>query len=200
VIEWAGTTLSHGGFMRHHAFVLLLLGICSASPAWAAGIVVGRGLGRECYEQTLSQPSPIRNVLALEICSRAEEDYSADAHTRAAAFVNRADILLQMGRYREAVSDADRAITFDGRIGTAHLNRGAGLIGMERYGEALSALNRAIDLDGGKTEIAYFDRGLAREYLGDVQGAYYDYRKAAELAPDFELASRQLARFTVRPR
>ena len=39
--------------------------------------------------------------------------------------------------------------------------------------------------------------GLVQESLGDARAAYYDYRKAQELAPDWLLPARQLKRFTV---
>lgn len=191
--------------MRHgiaglSLFVLSLVAAFIATPAPAGTIVVGRGIGRECYEQTLLDPTPMRNILALEICDRAVEDYSVDSRTRVAAFVNRADILLRMRRFGEAVADADRGIKMDPLMGVAHLNRGAGMIGLERYNEALASLNQAIDLGVGKLQLAYFDRGMAKEYLGDVRGAYFDYRKAAEMDPTFQLATEQLSRFTVKTR
>jgi tetratricopeptide (TPR) repeat protein len=182
--------------MRQPMFVLLLFGVCAASPAFAGTLVIGAGLGRECYEQTLSQPNPMRNIAALQICDKAVEDHSVNTYNRAAALVNRADILLRMGRFPEAISDSETAIALDPNIGAAHLNRGAGLIGLQHYDEALASLNRAVDL--GELQLAYFDRGMAKEYLGDARGAYYDYRKAAELDPSFQLASNQLSRFTIK--
>ena len=75
---------------------------------------------------------------------------------------------------------------------------GRGSVGLARYQEALPALEKAITLGAGnKLQMAYFDRGLARDYLGDLRGAYFDYKKAVELDPYFEPAKEQLARFTV---
>jgi tetratricopeptide (TPR) repeat protein len=180
--------------------VLLLLGIFAAPPAFAGALVVGAGVDRECYEQTLSQPTPMRNIAALKICDTAVEDHAVNTYNRAAAFVNRADILLRMGRFPEAISDSEKAIALDPEIGAGHLNRGAGMIGLQRYDEAVASLNRAVELGTAKLQLAYFDRGMAKEYLGDMRGAYYDYRKAAELDPSFQLASSQLSRFTVTTR
>ena len=182
--------------MRRYIFILL--GVCTASPAFAGAMVIGNDIGRECYDQTLLDPTPMRNFQALQICNKAVEDFDVNAYNRAAALVNRADILLRMARYHEAVADSEKGIAIDAEIGVAHLNRGAGMIGLERYNEALDSLNRAIDLNVGKLQLAYFDRGLAKENLGDVRGAYYDYRKAAELDPSFQLAAQQLTRFTVK--
>ena len=114
--------------MRQPMFVLLLFGVFAVSPAFAGTLVIGAGLGRECYEQTLSQPNPMRNIAALQICDKAVEDHSVNTYNRAAALVNRADILLRMGHFPEAISDSESAIALDPDIGAAHLNRGAGLI------------------------------------------------------------------------
>ena len=48
-----------------------------------------------------------------------------------------------------------------------------------------------------RLQLAYFNRGMARENLGDIRGAYYDYKRASDLDPKFEPAREQLARFTV---
>jgi tetratricopeptide (TPR) repeat protein len=186
--------------MRHAVLIILLLAACAASPALAGISVIGNTLGRECYEQTLGESTPVRNLQALAVCNRAVEDFTVSIHDRTAAFVNRADILLRMQRFREAVADSEKAISFDPAISVAHLNRGAGMIGLERYGEALAPLDRAIELGVDRLQLAYFDRGLAKDYMGDASGAYYDYRKAVELDPGFTLASQQLSRFTVQKR
>jgi tetratricopeptide (TPR) repeat protein len=188
------------GFMRRSVVILALSGVFAAPAALAAVVVIGQGLGRECYEQTLLDPTPMRNVLALDACDRAVEDYSVSSHDRAAALVNRGDILLRLNRFQEASADSDKAIAIEFGLGVAHLNRGAGLIGLKRYHEALSSLDEAIELGVNRSQLAYFDRGLAKENLGDIRGAYYDYRKAAELDPSFKLATDQLSRFTVIPR
>ena len=53
-------------------------------------------------------------------------------------------------------------------------------------------------MGANRPQIAYADRGLAHEALGNVRAAYEDYKKAAEIEPDFALtASSQLARFKV---
>jgi tetratricopeptide (TPR) repeat protein len=186
--------------MRRRVIVLALSAVFAATAARAGVVVIGKGVGRECYEQTLLDPTPMRNILALEVCDEAVEAHGGDSHDRVAALVNRADILLRLNRFREAAADSDKAIAIDSGLGVAHLNRGAGMIGMGRYNDALPSLDRAIELGMDRSQLAYFDRGLAKEHLGDVRGAYYDYRKAAELDPSFKLATDQLSRFIVTPR
>ena len=74
----------------------------------------------------------------------------------------------------------------------------AGLIGLGRYQDALPSLEKAVTLSSGnKLKLAYYNRAIVREHLGDINGAYFDYKKAAELDPKFAPAQEQLARFTV---
>ena len=66
------------------------------------------------------------------------------------------------------------------------------------YSWIIDSWDKAIALGAGnRLQMAYFDRGLARDYLGDMRGAYFDYRKAIEIDPEFAPAKEQLARFTV---
>jgi tetratricopeptide (TPR) repeat protein len=103
-----------------------------------------------------------------------------------------------MHDYAGTIADADASIALDPELAAAYLNRGAGLIGLQRYQDALTALDKAIALSlSDRLQLAYFNRGMARENLGDIRGAYYDYRKASELDPKFVPAKEQLARFTV---
>ena len=46
-------------------------------------------------------------------------------------------------------------------------------------------------------EKAYYDRGLAYDWLDNPKAAYADYRKALELAPTWDLVKDQLYRFSV---
>ena len=62
---------------------------------------------------------------------------------------------------------------------------------------AFASLNRAIELDSADLFAAYYNRAIAREQTGDVTGAYYDFQKSLELKPDWDLAMRQLNRFSI---
>ena len=68
---------------------------------------------------------------------------------------------------------------------------------LKRYKEALVDINKGIALGAKRPHIAYYDRAIADEALGDIRGAYEDYKKAVELEPDFALATEQLPRFKV---
>jgi tetratricopeptide (TPR) repeat protein len=180
--------------------ILLLFAFMAIGPASSATLSLHNGSGRDCYIQTLLDVTPEGNSKALSICDRAvvdAETEGTDSYTRAATFVNRADIRLRLEEYGGVVTDSTHAISLFDDLAPAYVNLGAGLIGLKHYKEALTVLDRAIDLGGGDPELAYFDRALAKENLGDIRGAYYDYHKAAELNPKFRRAIDELTRFKV---
>ena len=181
--------------MRRVLLVMPL--VLLAGSASATTVVLHGGSGRECYLQTLLAATPDNNRRAIAICNEAVDEAASDSdsYNHAAALVNRADIRLRMEDYLGVVEDSRGAIGIYRDLAQAYLNLGAGMIGLKRYDEALPMLDKAIDLNGGEPERAYFNRAIAKEYLGDIRGAYYDYRKAVEINPGFEAAVTDLTRF-----
>jgi len=174
------------------------LGLCAAgivSQASAAGL--SRDDARECYLATLKDASAGADQAGLRACGAALE--AADnSDARAGLLANRAYIRLRMTDYPGTVTDADASLSLAPDLAAANLNRGAGLIGMGRYQDALPSLEKAVALSSGdKLELAYYNRGIVREHLGNISGAYFDYKKAAELDPKFAPAQEQLARFRI---
>ncbi|MES2295057.1 MAG: tetratricopeptide repeat protein [Pseudomonadota bacterium] len=184
--------------MRALSFLTLILAFLPASQSLAGTIIVGRTDARECYLATLAESSPAGDRRGLDACDRAANADNGDAYAHAAILVNRADIRLRMRDYTGTLTDANASIALEPDLAAAYLNRGAGLIGLQRYQEALPALEKVIALNpNDRLELAYFNRGIAREHLGDIRGAYHDYKQAQELNPKFEPAKEQLTRFTV---
>ena len=179
---------------RQKALLALLFSTGISTHASAA--VMNRGDARECYLATLTSASKNYQT-GIQACSAAL-DATSDSDMRAALLANRAYIRLRMADYPGTVADADASLSLAPDLPAANLNRGAGLIGLGRYQEALPSLEKAVSLSSGdKLKLAYYNRGIAREHLGDINGAYFDYKKAADLDPRFTFAREQLARFTV---
>jgi tetratricopeptide (TPR) repeat protein len=174
--------------------ILVIIPLSQAS----AKTVVAHDDARDCYFATLAPTSADNFEQRLAACDRAIGSVGDNAQLHAALLVNRADIRLLMQDYKGTVSDAEASIALDPDLSAAYLNRGAGLVGLQRYGEALPALEKAIALGiTEKSHLAYFNLAIAEEQLGDVRGAYDDYKRALEVNPDFSPAKEQLARFKV---
>ncbi|MEZ5995084.1 MAG: tetratricopeptide repeat protein [Hyphomonadaceae bacterium] len=109
--------------------------------------------------------------------------------------VNRGVTYMRRNENDLALADFDQVIHFDPRNAEAHLNRGAALVQLGRYGPAIAAITEALGLGVREPHKAYFNRGAAREALGDLQGAYEDYNTALEIEPDWGPANAELARF-----
>ena len=58
-------------------------------------------------------------------------------------------------------------------------------------------LTAAIERGTNEPAIAYYGRGVAHEMNGDIAAAYYDLRRASELAPEWDVPARDLTRFVV---
>lgn len=170
--------------------------IAVLAPAAAAQMtVIGGGLARDCYEAAkyglMSQP------VAEQLCTRALEHETMNLTNKAATFTNRGVLRMRQGKVDSALSDYAASKRIMGDSGPTWLNEGAAYILKKDYEAALVSLNRAIELDSSDLFAAYYNRALARERLGDIQGAYYDLVKSKELNPDFPQTDEQLSRFTV---
>lgn len=167
--------------------------VLAASQANAVVIVIGGGVATQCYA-TAEFGDP---ATAYDLCTKALGDPYLSVRDRAATFVNRSVVRLRARDYSGAVADTDQSIARFSNFGEAYVNRGAALLNLDRPQDAMKEFDKAISLGLDKVHLAYYNRGLAKEFLKDSRGAYLDYKKALELQPDFTLAADQLKRFTV---
>jgi tetratricopeptide (TPR) repeat protein len=179
------------------ALFVSLAALFVAAPASAAIVTVGQGFASDCYEAAASERS---DLTALELCNSAMEEDFLTRHNRAATLINRGIILLYRGQYAEALADFDAAIEVQPDLAEAHTHRGVALVAYHDYRTAIEALTHGLSLNPEEPAKAYFNRAIAYEELGDIPNAYRDYRRAAELAPEWRPAQRELARFRVTSR
>jgi len=175
--------------------VVAALAAACAFPATGQAVVIGGGLAKDCFMQVEAQSS--RFIEVERICTRALESETMTRTNRAATYVNRGIIRMRAGSYDRAIRDYDRAINLQEELGAAYLNRGAALILRGDPADAIGDLDRAISFESNDLHAAHYNRALARERTGDVTGAYYDFKTASELRPEWQLPLRQLERFTV---
>ena len=172
------------------------LAALGAGSAAAQVTVFGGGLGRDCYLAVKEGGTGFS--AARDICDLALAEERMTSRDRAATHVNRGIIYMRQGQFGRAVSDYERAIDLRSDMPEAHTNLGAALFSMGRYQEALRELNRGVESEDPKARaIAHYNRGLVQERLEDVTAAYFDYKAAEELDPEFEQPKQALTRFTV---
>ena len=117
----------------------------------------------------------------------------------AAAYINRGLLHLMRSEFDKAIADSNVALALDNNLPEAAINRGAALLQAHRPADAAVDFTHAIELAPTHLERVYFDRAMAREDMGDIKGAYADYRQASQLNPLWDKPKRELARFKVIP-
>jgi tetratricopeptide (TPR) repeat protein len=165
-----------------------------SQSAQSAVTVLGNGLARSCFNSAEFGGNPNEGIAT---CSEALSEAALTVRDRAATYVNRGILYSRIDQAQTALIDYDKGISMDPNLGEAYVDRGAALIALARYDEALQDIDKGIAAGANRLQIAYYDRGLAHEALGNVRAAYEDYKKAAEIEPGFELATSQLTRFKV---
>ncbi len=198
--------------------VLIALGaawlamIHGPAQAQSATTVLGGGMAQACSEAAQAQvraadarrargrPVVISSAEGLIACDRALATEALQMRDLAATYVNRGVLLMGRASYPAALADYDYAVRLRPRMGEAHANRGAALIALGRYQEGVTEITLGLELGTEQPEKSYYNRGVARERLDDLKGAYLDYLKASELKPDWEDPRLQMARFTLTPK
>jgi len=94
-----------------------------------------------------------------------------------------------------AIADFDAVMERNSHNAEARVNRGSALVQLGRYGPAIVDLTAALGMGVSEPHKAYYNRGVAREALGDLRGAYEDYNTALQIQPDWGPANAEVARF-----
>ncbi|MFN3511542.1 MAG: tetratricopeptide repeat protein [Phenylobacterium sp.] len=165
-----------------------------AGSAHSAVTVIGGGMAQACSRAAIGGESDPK---FQEVCTLALETEFLHPRDRAGTYVNRGVLKLRRMSYADAARDFDMALRVKPNLGEAYVNRGAAAIGLKRYEASLADINRGLELGVEEPAKAYYNRALAYEGLEDAKSAYFDYQKALEISPDWELPREQLARFTV---
>ena len=183
------------------AAVLGLVSIGWANASRADVTVIGGGFAEECSTsaKAVSGNHP-PGAEALQHCSLAIDTEVLDPRDLASTYVNRGVLYLAIADYQAAIKDFDSALSVEPRLGEAMVNRGAALIGQGRDADGVAEIDRGLALSPSEPEKAYYNRALAEERLNDLKSAYFDYKRALELKPDWAMAKAELARFTVTER
>ena len=174
------------------AVVLLLAG---ASAAAAHEVVLAmNGMTRVC---SAAAKAGRGDDAALQACERAVVENVPDVRARASNYVNRGVVRTVRGDQAGAEADFNAAMAIKPDLAEAYLNRGALRVRQSRFQEALTLIDRGLGLGPEEPARGYFNRGVARQSLGDFTGAYRDYTRAAELAPNWAWPKQALSDFQV---
>ncbi len=112
---------------------------------------------------------------------------------RARAHYNRGTALDNLGQQDRAKQDFDLAISLAPDMSAAYNNRANVLRRVGALEAAVADYDQSIALGNPLPHLPHYGRAIAKEALGDIEGARADLEKAISLAPDYEPASAALA-------
>jgi tetratricopeptide (TPR) repeat protein len=180
--------------IRRIAAPAVLAVLCALGPAKSAVQVVGNGVAHTCYTVTEANEEPQAGIV---LCTAALTQGRLSQKDRTATLINRAILRARAGAMESAMVDYNTALEIGANDGEVYLNRSATLIALKRYADALHDADAAVNAGVARMEIAYYNRGLANEDLGNIKAAYDDLQAALKIAPGFAAAKAELARFRV---
>lgn len=171
----------------------LIAGTFSVGGAHAAVTVIGSGSAELCFRAADQGESPRKSI---PYCDDALSG-PLTRDDRAATYINRGVLELAMMRVSAAQDDFNAGLAINENLGEAYVDRGATLIAQKKFSEAIIDINKGLSLNAKQPHIAYYDRAVADEALGNLKAAYDDYRQALTVQPDFKQASDELKRFKI---
>jgi tetratricopeptide (TPR) repeat protein len=174
--------------------VALVAAWTALSSAQAAVSVIGAGTARLCYLQAEAGDDLKAGVA---ICTDSLKNEVLSRVDRASTLINRAILRALSADTDGAMADYAEALSVGGNDAEVYLNRAATYIALRRYSDALHDADQAVALRPVRIEIAYYNRALANEALGNVGAAYQDYKAALQAQPQFRAAADRLAHFHV---
>ena len=177
-----------------HVSAIALTLLAASTASQAAVSVLGNGQAHTCYIQAEYNIEPKDSVA---ICTDALKNDVLSQVDRASTLINRAILRARSMDMDGAMADYDAAIAVGSNADEVYLNRSATFIAMKRYADALKDADQAVAMHTPRIEIAYFNRALANEALGNIQAAYADFQAALQAEPRFTAAAEQLSRFHV---
>ena len=177
-------------FGKATAVALAGLGfVALAAPAGAAVSVLNGTLANSCYQAAEFGSSSIEG---LRVCSLALDETALSTRDRAATYINLGIVRSRSDDSEGALDSYNRGLALDPSLGEGYVDRGAVQIVLKNYQAAIADITKGLELNANKPEIAYYDRAIANEAVGNIRDAYIDYKKAVEIRPDFALANGQL--------
>ncbi|HEY8947425.1 MAG TPA: hypothetical protein VIM56_00930 [Rhizomicrobium sp.] len=182
-------------FRRAAAIAVLGLGFVGLGvPADAAVSVLNGTLAGSCYQAAEYGGSSLEGV---RLCSLALQETALSSRDRAATYINLGIVKARSDDPEGALDSYNRGLAIDPSLGEGYVDRGSVQIMLKNYQAAIADITKGLALNANKPEIAYYDRAIANEAVGNIRDAYIDYKKAVEIRPDFALANDQLSRFKV---
>ncbi len=175
----------------------MLFGFSFSGLVYAQGMVIlgDNSAAKNCHRAAESAAT-MRFVSQEDVaqCDRALNHGSLKQRDRVATYVNRGILYAAQEDYQAAARDYQRAESIGGPSGEVYANRGNLKFIQREYQTAIEYYDQSIALGMPRVHVAYVNRGLVKEAVGDLRSAKSDYQKALELSPEWRKALQFLVR------
>jgi tetratricopeptide (TPR) repeat protein len=153
---------------------------------------------KECYRSaSIAARIHYTSRRDLDNCNFALDHTALSLRDRAATFANRGIVYMAMEDYQRAIQDFTTAMRLRPDFGEINVNMGNVYYVDKSFAKAIAEYTTALEKKTSREFVAYLNRGMAYENLGDYDKAEADYRSAQEIMPDWvlpQLRLEQLAR------
>ena len=163
------------------------------SRAGSMTVIGGSSNAVSCYHAaTVAAQIHYTSQREADNCTYALDYGNLSFRDHAATLVNRGIIYMALEKYENAIKDYDTAKRLMPDFGEIYINVGNVFFLGKVYDKAIKEYTQAIEKNLTRDHVAYFNRGMAYEKLGDLEHAEIDYRTAIELLPEWPLATAKL--------
>ena len=183
--------------MSAGAILLLATAPAFAVTSWPSASLMASGTADSCAAASAAAQDGGRvSDSALATCTLAVKLAYVNS-ARAEVLNNRSVLHYARGDYDAALADNTAALKLNDRMAEAIVNRGSIFLVQHRPQAAAANFDHALQFNPAHPEKVFFNRALAREDMGDLNGAYADYAQAAKLAPQWDAPRREMTRFSI---
>ena len=159
---------------------VLCAGFLSAAASARETVLLNTSPARDCYRAAADRGSS----MDIDTCTLAIEHQMLVPEDLAATYSNRGILYVRSGDLAAGLKDHDRAVALAPELASVYINRSNAFVAAKRYRDAMADLEQAIAHAGEHLPIAYYNRALMFNRLGDREAARADAERAAELAPE----------------
>ncbi len=174
---------------------LTLVTIITSQSLFAQAVtVMGSSIeAQNCYTAAiLSTRTKSASETDIDNCTLAITKGNLKKAHKAATFLNRGIIYSSLSNFDQAMADYEQAKELTPRKGEVYLNIGNINYIDGDYNKAIAEYSTAIKYKVKARYVAYTNRGMSYQKLGQLNEAEENYRKALSLSPNFAIAKQLL--------
>jgi tetratricopeptide (TPR) repeat protein len=154
---------------------------------------------RDCYRAaTIAARIHYTSRKEIENCTFALDYTSMSLRDRAATLANRGIIYMALEEYQSAIRDYSASLRLQPDFGEIYVNIGNVYYMGQVYDKAVLEYTTAIEKNTSLSHVAYLNRGMAYESLGDFVNAENDYKTAAEILPEWIVPQNKLKELQIK--